>query len=354
MRAEQTNVDGEGSLSDPTRNYQRDASGRVIRNAAGAPTLIVPTTDALGVSKLTFIERGLHTTKEYLRLFPNLNASFNVRENLIARAAVYTSVGRPNFNQYAGALILPDPDLPPASNNQISVNNAGIKAWSAQSTKVRLEYYFEGVGQISVGGFRREFKNFFGTATLPATPEFLALYGLDDATYGRYNVATNYNLPGTVRMSGLEFDYKQALTFLPPWARGVQVFANATALRASGDDNADFSGYVPRSYNWGVSLTRPKFNLRANWNYRGRNRQAPLVGRSIEAGTYTWGSKQLFIDVQAEYYLRKQLGLFANLRNVNDATNDTKIYGPDTPSVSRFRQRTTYGSLWSFGVKGTF
>jgi hypothetical protein len=35
-------------------------------------------------------------------------------------------------------------------------------------------------------------------------------------------------------MTGLEFDYKQALTFLPQWARGVQVFANASALRATG------------------------------------------------------------------------------------------------------------------------
>ena len=354
LRAEQTNVDAEGPLNDPTRNYQRDASGQVIRAANGTPVPIIPVANALGVSQLTFLERAGRAEKEYLRLFPSLNASFNVRENLIARAAYYTSVGRPNFNQYAGGVTLPDPDLPPANNNRIAVNNAAIKAWSARTAKVRLEYYFEGVGQISVGAFRREFKNFFGATVIPATPEFLSFYGLDAATYGRYDVATQGNLAGTVRMSGMEFDYKQALTFLPPWARGLQVFANASALRATGDDTADFAGYVPRSYNWGVSLTREKFNLRANWNYRGRNRQAPVTGRGIEAGTYTWGSKQLFLDVQGEYLLRKRFALFANLRNVNDATNDSQIYGPSTPEVARFKQRTTYGSLWSFGVKGSF
>jgi MYXO-CTERM domain-containing protein len=31
-------------------------------------------------------------------------------------------------------------------------------------------------------------------------------------------------------MSGVDFSYKQALTFLPSWARGVQVYANASAL----------------------------------------------------------------------------------------------------------------------------
>lgn len=354
VRAEQTNVKAEGALTDPTRNYQRDARGEVIRNAAGQPQLIVPTSNALGVSQLTYIERGLHVDKEYLRWFPSLNASFNVRENLIARAAWYTSVGRPNFNQYAGTLTLPDPDLPPANNNRISVNNAAIKAWSAQTAKLRFEYYFEGVGQISVGGFRRDFENFFGSVTFPATPEFLGLYGLDPSLYSGYDVVTQHNVPGKVRMTGLEFSYKQALTFLPHWARGVQVFANATSLRATGDETANFADYVPRSYSWGVSLSREKYNVRANWNYRGRSRGDLVTGRSIEPGTFNWTSKFLFLDIQAEYFLRKNFALFANLRNVGDATNDTQIFGPSTPEHAQFRQRTTYGSLWSFGVKGSF
>jgi hypothetical protein len=115
LRGEQTNVEAEGPRTDLTLNYQRDASGRVIRNAAGQPQLVIPTSNALGVSQLTFLSRGTEVEKEYLRLFPSINASFNVRENLIARAAWYTSVGRPNFNQYAGGVTLPDPDLPPAA-----------------------------------------------------------------------------------------------------------------------------------------------------------------------------------------------------------------------------------------------
>jgi len=357
LRAEQTNIDGEGPLTAPELAFQRDANGNVRRDANNRPLLIVPATPAsLAYSQLTLIDRGAHTQKEYLRLFPSLNASYSLRENLIARAAYYTSVGRPNFNQYVGGVTLPDPDVIPGNTNasRIVVNNAGIKAWSAQTVKLRLEYYFEGVGQISIGGFRREFENFFGSTIFPATPEFLALYDIDADTYGRYEVSTQYNLPGKTRMTGFEFDYKQALTFLPHWARGVQVFANATAIRTKADDDANFSGYVPRSYNWGVSLSRPKYSVRLNWNYRGLSRGNPMPGRSLQPGTFNWSSKILGMDVQADYSVRRWLSVFAAFRNIGDATNDTKIHGPETPEIARFRQRTTYGSLWSFGVRGTF
>ena len=358
LRAEQTNIEAEGALTDATRNYQRDASGRVLRAANGTPLLIFPTTNALAVSQLTFLQRGTHVEKEYLRLFPSLNASFNLRENLIVRAARYFSVGRPDLNQYAGGLTLPDPDSD-ASNpaNRIVVNNAGIKAWSAETTNARFEYYFAGVGQISVGGFRRDITNFFGGTVFNATPEFLALYGLDPALYDKFDVTTQYNLPGKVRLTGVDFSYKQALTGLPSWARGVQVFANASAQRVTGDTTAtaNFAGYIPRSGSWGVSLTRPGYNLRINWNYRGRQRRAIVAtGASIEPGTYNWGSKRLYLDVSGEYSLTRRLALFTNLRNLNDATEDTEISGPSTPAHAQFRSRLDFGSLWTFGLKGTF
>jgi iron complex outermembrane recepter protein len=220
---------------------------------------------------------------------------------------------------------------------------------------LRIEYYFAGVGQISAGAFRRDFENFFGGVVFNATPEFLALYGLDPAIYDSYDVATQENLPGRVRMTGLDFSYKQALTFLPAWARGVQVFANASAQRATGEASENFAGYIPRSGSWGVSLTREQYNVRINWNYRGRQRRGIVAaGPSIEPGTYNWGLKRLYIDVSGEYRFTRRLSLFANLRNIRDATEDMEIAGPSTPPHAQFRQRLDFGSLWTFGVKGTF
>ncbi len=356
VRAEQTNTKGEGPLTDPTQAYQRDAAGNVLRDAAGAPRLIVPTNAGLPYSELTFLERGSKTEKEYLRILPSINANYNFTENLRLQSAYYHSLGRPNFNQYANGITLPDTDLGPVSNNPITVMNAGIKAWSAQTYKVRLEYYFHGVGHASIGAYQRNFKDFFGNTTLRATPEFLQLYELDPQLYDGYYVATNYNVPGTTRTHGLEFAYKQALTFLPAWARGVQVFANGTLQRITGDvGRGSFNNtFFPKTGSWGISLSRPKYSVKANWNYRSKIRQAAITGRGIEPGTYNYDGERLYLDINCDYYFRRGFGVFASFRNVNDVTDDGYAYGPSTPDYARFNQRNDYSASWTFGVKGSF
>ena len=354
LRAEQTNVAGQGQLVDPTRNFRRDATGRVIVDAQNRPTLI-NAAGTLAAAQLTTVDRGLRAEKEYLRLFPSLNAAWNVRENIIARAGYYWSVGRPDFVQYAGSLTLPDTEQLPGPNNFITVNNAAIKAWSARTMKLSLEYYFEQVGLFSVSAFRRDIENFFGATRFRPTAEFLGVYGLDPNIYDDYDVSTQYNVTNPVRMSGVDFNYKQALTFLPHWARGVQVYANASALTAKGDDSNSFQGYVPRTVAMGVSLSRPRYNVQVKWNYNSPRRQAPVApGRGIEPGTYNWGSKRTLVDVIGEYYFYKRIALFANLNNIGDAPSDNEIYGPSTPTAAQFRQRINYGSLWTIGVKGSF
>ncbi len=352
VRAEQTNIDAEGPLTDPTLAYQRDAAGNVVKGANGAPILLQPTNAGLAYTQLTLKDRGYKAQKEYLRLFPSLNASYNIKESLIGRLAYYETVGRPDFNQYAGGLTVPNIEVF-NPNDRITVNNVSIKAWQARTYMARLEYYFGTVGQLSFNYFVRDFENFFQNVTSRSTPEFLAAYGLDEESYGQYLVVTQFNSPDKIRMKGFEIDYKQALTFLPNWARGVQFFTNVSSQRAKGTDN--FQDMNPFTCNWGFSISRPKWNIRLNENYRGIQRRALVTGASIEPGTYNYRPKRLYIDLTGEYYLRRNLGVFFAMRNLNGATEDQKTYGPNTPAYAKFRQRDDYGgSLWTAGVKGSF
>lgn len=354
LRGEQTNIDAEGPKTDPTLAYQRDASGAVIRNAAGQPQFIVPPTPvSLEYNQLTIIERGTKAKKEYLRLFPSINLNYNFLENFVGRVAYYQTVGRPDFNQYAGGLTLPDiENVNP--NARITVNNVSIKAWQAETYMARMEYYFaNNVGQLSLAYFIRDYDNMFGSVVSPVTSEFLDAYGLDPDSYGIYQVSTQFNVQNPIRMKGIEVGYRQALTFLPHFARGMNFFANFSSQRAKNSFHY-LQDMNPLTVNWGLSLVRPKFNIRINENYRGIQRRGAITGRGIQAGTYNYRPKRLYIDVSAEYYIKRSLGLFISIRNIGSATEDQKVYGPDTPEYAHFRQRDDYASLWTAGIKGSF
>lgn len=367
VRAEQTNIRAEGALTDPTLNYlrdsagnfvpRRDASGNILKDASGQPlpTLIVPTTDALGFSKLTYIQRGYHVRKEYLRFFPSLNATFTARENVLVKAAYYESIGRPAFSQYSGGLTLPDTEAVPSPSNRIVVNNANIKPWMARTFKARLEYYFQnGASEVSAGVFRRDYKNFFGSIVLPATKPFLQTYGIESSEYLAYDVSTNYNLDGQVRSEGVEAGGRQTVMFLPAWCGTVQVRGNVGVLRFSGPAAANFSNFVPKTLNAMIYVKKPSYSARVGWNYTSRRRAAAVTGRSIEDGTFNWTAPRLYCDVELQYFLTRHLTLYANFRNIQDKPQDGETFGPNTPEVARFRTRSGFGSTWAFGVQGRF
>lgn len=349
LRAEQTNIDALGPLNDPTKNYQRDANGNIIR-VGTTPQTIFPA-NSLAASQLIYKDRGLHFKKEYLRWFPSVNASFNLSENFIVRGAYYWSIGRPDFFTYVNGIILPDTAFAASTTNTIRVANPNIKPWKAETYKVNLEYYFPRVGVLSVGGFVRDFENFFRTITFAPSSEFLDFYDIDSAVYGSYLASAQTNLADPVRMTGVDLNYKQNLTLLPDWARGVQVFGSASAQRVTGV-NADQFQIVARTYSWGASLNRERFNLRANWNFRGPERRNLITG--LAPGTYVWLDSRLYVDVTAEVAISKRFSLFANGRNVLDATEDALYYSPVTPEVAKLHDRQDFGALWTIGIKGSF
>jgi len=106
---------------------------------------------------------------------PNLNASYALRDNLVARAAFYTSIGRPAYGQYAGGVQLPDESQAPSPNNRIIVSNVSIKPWSAKTTKVSLEYYFERVVWCRSARFAAISKTFSAARSSPRLRVSLAL-----------------------------------------------------------------------------------------------------------------------------------------------------------------------------------
>jgi TonB-dependent receptor len=355
VRYEKTWDEGDGPLIDLTKTYQRDAAGNIVRNAAGVPQVAFPVATLAG-TKLAYLERAAHVKTSGDGFFPSLSATYLIRPNLIARASYGRSISRPEFSDIFPSANLPDPA---GTSRTIALSNPDLKPWIANSWGAALEYYFNepSSGVLSTRLYRRDIKDFWGTTLVPASAALLEPYGLDPAVYGEaqgYLVSTKNNV-GDMRVFGTELDYRQNLAFLPHWARGFTVFGNLTMQHLEGSQGASFSGlFVAKTTNFGVTFSRQRLTLRIAVNQKGRVRQGQITGANREPGTYQYILPRNSADLTAEYRVTRNFSVFASGRNINEAVDDTVIYGPTTPRDRTLSGRADYRAYWNVGIKGNF
>ncbi|MSU50309.1 MAG: TonB-dependent receptor [Opitutus sp.] len=350
VRLEKTEVEGRGPLSDVFAIYRRDANGAFLRDAAGQRILI--TTDALARAQLQFTERGAHAANDYSGYYPSLNTTYNISDNLLLRGAYARTIGRPNVSFIVPGTTISDPEsLTPT----ITVNNTALKPWTADSYDVSLESYFLKGGFGSIGVFQKNIKDFFGSVRARATPELLELHGLDDdPAYLNYEIATMSN-SGDARVRGVEFSYRQSLTFLPHWARGFQVFANAAKLWLDGTRSADFAGFNPRSLSGGINFIRPRFFIKVNVTDQAESRRGLVTpSATTPADTYNYLAARRQWGVSAQYSLSKRYSVYLSANDIGGGVGATLRYAPGTPDYAkpvRVQENVYYTTI---GVKGQF
>ncbi|MBM3853399.1 MAG: hypothetical protein FJ399_09610, partial [Verrucomicrobia bacterium] len=352
VRYEKTDDEGWGPLNDPTAQYFKDAQGRVIRNAAGQPTLI--TTDPLQRAYLRYRERGTYNERSYSGYYPSLNATYNLRDDLVARFGFAETIGRPPIANIVPSVSLPDAT---ATSGTIQVSNTGLKPWSARSYDLSLESYLLKGATASISVFQKDVKGFFVSTVTPATPELLDFYGVVGGDAGGvYTIATTAN-GGNAQLRGIEISYKQALTFLPSWARGLQVFANWTRRTLTGQNKGDFSGFFPSNLSWGVNFTRARFAAKFSSTYREEIRGNVVAqSASIPAGTFQWSRASLSYQASVQCRLLPWLELYGTLVDFNDKNNllGLRWYNPTTPEWASDRQTLKTGPKATVGIRGEF
>ncbi len=350
VRYERTHDRSLGGLTDPSLAYERDAQGQVILDEDGEPLLkpeVLPEADPTGgvLARLTMVPRGSRASRVYNGWYPSVHVTYSLSENLLARASYAKTLGRPELNR-----ILPNVSVS-ETKEVITANNAGLRPWEADNFDVALEYYLSRVGLLSVGVFRKDLHNYFGKVDSAVTAEELERYALGEE-YSNYTLSTLTNV-GTVRVTGFEFSYQQSLAFLPEWGKGISVYLNGTLLDIEGEDTADMRGFIPRTFNWGVSHDTKRTNLQLRWNYRGRQRNSKLDWPYDPPG-FEYILPRLTLDVNAELRLSRHSTLFANVRNIADVAVDTERTAPGYPAYARLYRSEVYGAQYGLGVKVTY
>ena len=351
VRFEQTQDAGKGPLNNVGAGYQKNASGGFLRDSAGR--LIPVSTDALATAKLRLTERGARASRTYEGFFPSFNSSFEITPNVLLRAAYAKTIGRPNLTEIIPGITITDPDSPAATKTITAINTA-LTPWTSDNYDVTLEAYSVKGATASVSLFRKDIKNFFGTVRTPATADLLAQFGLTD-DYLNYEVITKRNF-GEASIQGAEFSYRQSLApLVPEWAKGFEVFGNATTLSIGGANATDFTGFSPHEMSWGVGYARAQVSAKVNVQRSGWIRGSRVAASAVvPADTYNYVDPQTRVDVSLEYRWSKRFSLYGSVRNLTHTAKVQSVRGPGIPDYATVSYFQYTGALVTFGLKGDF
>jgi TonB-dependent receptor len=322
-------------------------------------------TDPTAAARARYGIRTNHVKKHYAAGYPSIDISYNIRPHLIGRFAYYKAIGRPELGYIIPSTSVPDTTT---GTGTITVSNSALKPTQNDSYDVSLEYYFANSGVFSVAAFEKDFANFPGSASVPATLDLLTQLGVPNpelytGAQGTYTVSTRFNA-GTAKVTGGEFNFSQVLKYdwLPTWANDkFRVFVNGFRMHLEGETTADFSNFIREGANWGISYAPRKFTILMNFNYRGRQRLGQQTFTWTDASGphttvgYEYWKPRVYLDTNFEYRIKPYVSLFINARNLTNVAQDIQRYAPVvTPSWARTYRREEFGVQYTVGLKGKF
>ena len=366
VRFEKTDDFGAGVLSDPDAIYQRNPDGSYVDgNTTLAGVQRVRRAEAGTVGSLQELylirqERGYKASRKYDGYYPSMHLTYNFTDNFLARFAYAKTIGRPDYANIIPNADINEDDSDPNAAGVITIRNTGLKPWTANNYDLSLEYYATKAGMVSVGYFEKDLSNFWAARGGTIDAALASQLGLDSRFIG-WGVSTLVN-SGAAKITGGEFNLVQPLTFLPGFARYFTLKANGTTLHVSGDNTADFRGFISQTGNFSVSFNRSPVVFNVNLNYRGRQKGTTITAPALQTGAqygattgfYEYYAPRYNVDLSGEYKLSKGFSLFASARNIFNKEQTIQRYSAISPAYAAGFRQEEFGINISVGVKGSF
>jgi TonB-dependent receptor len=256
----------------------------------------------------------------YTNFFPTVQVRYNFTDDLIARATYSTGIGRPGFNQVAGATTVD------STTGHISTGNPDLKPTTGNNFDLDVEYYLNDSGIAQFGAFDKEFKNYiFGREIIvPAGDPRLQALGYNGTAY-----LDSYDNIGSSYARGIEAAYQQKFTFLPGPFGGLGLEGNVAIVTSSGALRPGEKHALP-----GTSPIT--FNVAAFYESYGLS--VRLAGQFVSHSLYQVGGDRATdqmvdsdfnLDFTSSYDISDNLSAYFNVRNLTNAPHRIYMGAPN-------------------------
>ena len=322
---------------------ENEATGWV--RARVLSTAAQQTADPVGAVARDYAGNRRTVDGSYTKPFPSIHAFHDITPNLKTRLSWSTSFGRPSFTSMS-----PN-ETPNETNQTLTVNNPSLLPQTSRNWDATLEYYFEPVGNLSVGWFHKTIRDYIvsgiGSGTIGT--------GTGNGYNGEYpgwTILTSANA-GTAIVQGWEFSYQQQFTFLPGLLKGLGAMVNYTVLDTHGNfggtgslTSGQVAGFVPRTANASVSWRYGRFSTRVLSNYASTfltSYTATSLGRNL------YRVKRNLINLGFSYQVRPSVNLTLDVDNLTNVPQKRYRGVPDQVEYFNYP-----GTTITVGVNGRF
>ncbi len=339
----QAKIQRAGFLAGVRTEKTEDTSWGWVRAHSGS-TAAQQAADPVGTAARDYANTRRELDGSYTKSFPSAHFNYDVTSNLKARLSWSTSFGRPALTNYLPNETFND------TTQLLTINNPSLKPQTAENWDATLEYYFEPVGNFSVGWFHKTIEDYlvtnFEIGTVPT--------GTDNGyngEYGGYTLRSTINA-GTATVQGWEFSYQQQFTFLPSYFKGLGFSANYTVLKTQGDfggsavrSTGEVADFIPETGNLSLSYRYRKFSARVLLNFTSRY----LDAFSATSARNQWRFSRTMTNLGFSYQVRPAVSLTCDVSNL---FNEPVSWYRGIPD--QMERTIITGTTLTFGVSGRF
>lgn len=329
VRVEDTETEGRSWIRNTTATW----GGNSVGGTSLDPAVVAGN---LARAQRSFV-RPITAEGDYRKVFPGLHLSYDVAPSIKARLSFNRAISRPPV-----ANLIPT-FTENADARTVSAGNPDLKPYMSDNYELSVEKYFEPVGLLSLGVFRKNITDYFRTFASTVGTEGVDGQGL----YAGYTLSIARNI-GNARVQGIEASYQQQFSFLPGIWKGLGAYANFTYLESQGDFGTTattnkLANLAPRSGNAGVNFRYRGFDARflANWTAE--------KYKSTLAPIEVYNEERLMMDVKIQYAINRRYSVFFDCTNITDEPPRTDV----TLNNLKFF-RTNQGVGFAAGVRGQF
>jgi TonB-dependent receptor len=275
--------------------------------------------------------------RRYTDVLPSVNLRYELRPDLLLRAAAFGSVVRPNIGNLAPRFIVEENN---EGEREGEFGNPDLEPYEALNFDFSAEWYFSSNGVLQIGLFYKDIDN------------FVVLAEFEDVTFNGI-AADEALIPingEEATVLGVEFGYQQALNFLPAPFDGLILGLNYTFTDSEAtvtEREIPLPAASRNNANLTLGYEKGPLSLRIAAAYR----DAYLDELGSDALEDRYVRSHLQWDLSAKYRLSPALQVFAELVNIDD---EPYLAFQRRQNRDRLLQYEEYSWTGVVGVKASF